>query len=148
MSLMPFSICEKLELGEMRPTTISLQLADRSVQYSLGILEDVPIKVGGLYVLVCSDFRNERGYVHLHHSWRLFLATARCRIDVKKGKLSFDVRGDHVKFNLFKASKFLSISYECNKIDVVNGLIWETVPNLDSNDPLENLMLNDNTAKD
>jgi len=43
---MPLSLCEKLELGEMRPTTISLQLADRSVKYPVGVLEDVPIKVG------------------------------------------------------------------------------------------------------
>ena len=49
---MPLSLCEKLELGEMRPTTISLQLADRSVKYHVGVLEDFPIKVGDLYVPV------------------------------------------------------------------------------------------------
>ena len=37
-----------------------------------------------------------------------------------------------MKFNLFKASKFPSISDECNEIDVVDGLIWEAVFNLDS----------------
>ena len=31
VSLMPLFLREKLDLGEMRPTTISLQLADRSV---------------------------------------------------------------------------------------------------------------------
>ena len=41
---------------------------------------------------------------------RSFLATAACRIDVKNDKLSFDVGDDHVEFNLFKASKFPSIS--------------------------------------
>ena len=51
-------------------------------------------------------------------------------------------------FNLLKASKFRSISDECNKIDVVDGLIWETTSNIDSNDPLEHLILNDSTAKD
>ena len=55
---------------------------------------------------------------------------------------------DHVKFNLLKAVKFPSISDECNKIDVVDGLIRETVSNLDSNDPLEYLMLNNSTTKD
>jgi len=48
VSLMPLSLCEKLELGEMRPTTISLQLTYRSVKYPVGVLEDVPIKVGDL----------------------------------------------------------------------------------------------------
>jgi len=32
--------------------TISLQLADRSVKYHIGVLEDVSIKVGDLYLLV------------------------------------------------------------------------------------------------
>jgi len=32
VSLMPLSICEKLKLGEMRPATISLQLAYRSTK--------------------------------------------------------------------------------------------------------------------
>ena len=38
VSLMPLSLCKKLELREMRPTTISLQLVDRSVKYPVGVL--------------------------------------------------------------------------------------------------------------
>ncbi|XP_020263045.1 uncharacterized protein LOC109839026 [Asparagus officinalis] len=46
VSLMPLSICNKLQMGDLKPTTISLQLADRSVKHPVGILEDVPIQVG------------------------------------------------------------------------------------------------------
>ena len=49
--LVPFSLYKKLDLGEMRPTTISLELADRSIKYPVGTLEDVPMKVGAFYVL-------------------------------------------------------------------------------------------------
>ncbi|KAJ9162843.1 hypothetical protein P3X46_022585 [Hevea brasiliensis] len=52
VSLMPLSICQKLEIGELKPTTISLQLADRSVKYPVGILENIPIKVGKFFILV------------------------------------------------------------------------------------------------
>jgi len=48
----------------------------------------------------------------------------------------------------FKDSKFPSISDECYKIDVVDGLIRETISNLNSNDPLKHLLLNDSTTKD
>ena len=41
---------------------------------------------------------------------RPFLATAGCRINVKKGTLTFDVGDDHVEFNLLKAAKFSFIS--------------------------------------
>ena len=32
VSLMPRSICKRLQVGELKPTTISIQLADRSVK--------------------------------------------------------------------------------------------------------------------
>ena len=39
-------------------------------------------------------------------------------IDVENGKLSFDIGDDCMEFNMFKASKFPSISEECHRIDV------------------------------
>ena len=53
-----------------------------------------------------------------------------------------------MEFNLLKATKFPSIYDECNKIDVVDGLIPNTISNLDSNDPLAHLMLSNSTSKD
>lgn len=50
VSLMPLSICEKLKLGELRPTRISLQLADRSVKFYVGMLENIPIQIGQFYI--------------------------------------------------------------------------------------------------
>jgi len=60
---------------------------------------------------------------------RPFLATAGCCIDVKNGKLSFDMEDEHAEFNLIKASKFSSISSECHRIDVVDSLVWVTISN-------------------
>ena len=45
VSLMPYSIFEKLDRGELRPTNISLQLADCFIRYPLEIIEEVPITV-------------------------------------------------------------------------------------------------------
>ena len=50
VSLMPYSIFKGLDLEELRPTHISLQLADRSIKYPLDILADVSIKVGDFYM--------------------------------------------------------------------------------------------------
>jgi len=134
VSLMPFSMCEKLDLREIRPTSISLQLADRSVKYPLGVLEDVPIKLRDLYVPV--DFlilEMKEDMCTPIILGRPFLATTGCCIDVNNGTISFNVGDDHVEFNLLKAAKFPSISDECNRIVVVDELIWETMSNLDSN---------------
>ena len=42
---MPLSIFRRLGLGEARPTTVTLQLADRSLKYPRGVIEDVLVKV-------------------------------------------------------------------------------------------------------
>ena len=46
INLMPLSVMQRLKLGELTPTTITLQMADRSMAQPEGILEDVLVKVG------------------------------------------------------------------------------------------------------
>ena len=50
VSIMPLSFCRRLNISKPQPTTVSLQLADRSIIYPYGILEDVPVKVGDYFV--------------------------------------------------------------------------------------------------
>ncbi|XP_076937754.1 uncharacterized protein LOC143605569 [Bidens hawaiensis] len=45
INLMPYSLYKKLNLGEPVPTRMSLSLADRSVKYPRGIMENVLVKV-------------------------------------------------------------------------------------------------------
>ena len=42
---MPLSIFRWLGLGEARPTTVTLLLADRSLKHPRGVIEDVLVKV-------------------------------------------------------------------------------------------------------
>jgi hypothetical protein len=49
VNLLPYSIYLQLGLGELKPTSMTLQLADRSVKIPQGIVEDVLIKVDKFY---------------------------------------------------------------------------------------------------
>ncbi|CAL8988205.1 unnamed protein product [Prunus brigantina] len=40
INLMPYHVYEKLNLGELQATSVSIQLADRTIRYPKGILED------------------------------------------------------------------------------------------------------------
>lgn len=96
VSLMPLCVFQKLGLGcDLKPTRISLQLADRSIRFSTGILEDVPIRVGTFYIPV--DFvvveMEEDTHIPIILG-RPFLTTAGAIIDVKNGKLSLEVGGE------------------------------------------------------
>ena len=46
INLIPLSLVQRLSLGELTPTTIILQMVDRSMAQSEGVLEDVLVKVG------------------------------------------------------------------------------------------------------
>ncbi|XP_070046948.1 uncharacterized protein [Nicotiana tomentosiformis] len=46
INLMPLSLFKQLGLGTPRPTTVMLQLADRSIAYSEGVIEDVLLQIG------------------------------------------------------------------------------------------------------
>ena len=49
VNLMPYSVYLQLGLGELKPTTITLSLADRSVKIPKGIVEDVLVKIDKFY---------------------------------------------------------------------------------------------------
>ena len=53
-NLLPYSVYKQLGLGELKPTNITLSLADRSIKIPKGIVEDVLVKVDKFYYPVDS----------------------------------------------------------------------------------------------
>ena len=45
MNLLPYSVFQSLNLGELKPTSVTLLFADRSVKVPRGIIEDVLVQV-------------------------------------------------------------------------------------------------------
>ena len=52
VNLLPYSVYKQLGLGELKPTTITLSLADISIRIPKGTMEDVLIQVDKFYYLV------------------------------------------------------------------------------------------------
>lgn len=101
INLMPHSMFQKLGYSGLKHTRMSIQLADRSVKYPLGICENVLVKVGKFKFPV--DFvileMEEDDLVPII-LWRPFLATARAVIDVYDGKLTLRVGADSLTFDM------------------------------------------------
>ena len=89
---MPLSIAKKLSLGELTPTTVTLQMVDRTMAKPEGVIEDVIVKVGKFIFPV--DFiildMEEDSQVPLLLG-RPFLATGAPLIDIQKGVLTLRV---------------------------------------------------------
>ncbi|XP_040987700.1 uncharacterized protein LOC121235422 [Juglans microcarpa x Juglans regia] len=49
VNLLPYNVYEKLGLGELKPTSITLQLAKRSIKIPRGVVKDVLIQVDKFY---------------------------------------------------------------------------------------------------
>ncbi|XP_056688586.1 uncharacterized protein [Spinacia oleracea] len=117
VSVIPLSIYKKLNMGELKCTTITLQMDDHSIKYPLGVLEDVPVRVGKFYILV--DFVvldiAEDNQISIILG-RLFLHTTGEIIDVKKGKLTLTVVDDKVTFNLSHEMKNPMQEVSCSLI--------------------------------
>ncbi|XP_056688251.1 uncharacterized protein [Spinacia oleracea] len=95
VSLMPYSVFAKLEVGDLIPTNITLQLADRSVKYPIGKIEDVPLRVGGFVIPVDFVVLDIDEDVHVPIILgRPFFATEGAIIDVKQGKITLKVGKD------------------------------------------------------
>ena len=52
INLMPYKLFKKLGLGEPKFTRMSIQLADRSVEYPRGIIKDVLVKINKFIYLI------------------------------------------------------------------------------------------------
>ncbi|XP_074335621.1 uncharacterized protein LOC141672837 [Apium graveolens] len=86
INLMPLSIFKKLGLPDPKPTYMSLQLADHSITYPRGIVEDVLVKVDKLIFpanFIILDFEEDKKILII--LGRPFLAIGRTMIDVQKG---------------------------------------------------------------
>ena len=49
VNLLPYSVYKQLGLGELKPTSITLSLANRSVKIPRGMIEDVLVQVDKFY---------------------------------------------------------------------------------------------------
>ena len=107
---MPLLVVQRLSLGELTPTAITLQMADRSMAQPEGILEDVLVKVGKFIFPV--DFvvmqMEEDTQVPLLLG-KPFLATGAALIDVQKGELTLRVGDEAVHFNINRSLEYPTV---------------------------------------
>ena len=106
VNLMPYSVYMQLGLGELKPTTITLSLADRSVKIPKGIVEDVLVKIDKFYypvdfvVLDTEPSSNEPNHVPIILG-RPFLATANAIINCRNGIMQLTFGDMTLELNIF-----------------------------------------------
>jgi hypothetical protein len=106
VNLLPYSLYLQLGLEELKPTTVTLQLADRSMKRPRGIIEDVLIKVDKFYFPVdfividtepVFDVVNQIPMI----LGRSFLTTANALLNYRTGVMKISFGNMTVEFNIF-----------------------------------------------
>ncbi|XP_061354343.1 uncharacterized protein LOC133298976 [Gastrolobium bilobum] len=128
INLMPLSICKALRIHELKPTIVSLQLADRSIRRPDGVIEDVLVKIDKFifpvnYVIL--DMEEDAEIPLL--LGRPFLATAKAMVDVEQGKLMFRVNEETITIDDLEPMKHPVDGGDCFKIDVIQDVVLEIV---------------------
>ena len=127
------SILKKLNLGEARLTTVTLQLANRSLTHPRGMIEDVLMKVDKFIFLadfMILDMEKDKEIPII--LGRPFLAMGRALIDLQKGELRLRVKEEEVTFNVFNAIKHPHENYICFSIDVIKAILSSQVGQTDT----------------
>ena len=106
VNLLSYSVYKQLGLGELKPTNITLSLADRSVKIPKGIVEDVLVKVDKFYYLVdfvvldTEPIENGPNHVPIILG-RPFLATANAIINCRNGVMQLTFGNMTLELNIF-----------------------------------------------
>nr|GEX31647.1 reverse transcriptase domain-containing protein [Tanacetum cinerariifolium] len=123
INLMPLSVWNKLSLLKLSPTCMTLELANRLISCSIGVAEDVFVKVGTFHFpaeFVVVDFdADPRVPLILRIS---FLKTGRALIDVFEGELTLRIGKEAITFNLYQTSRYPANynNMTANRIDVID----------------------------
>ena len=118
---MPFLVAKKLNLGEITPIALSLQMADRSMASPKGIIEDVLIKVDKFIFpmdFVVLDMEEDQKVPLI--LGRQFLATSWALTNVESGELTLRVEDDKVQLSIYKNEKLQKKESEvCMRIEAI-----------------------------
>jgi len=117
VSLLPLSLFKRTGIGELKPSEVTLKLADRTNIHPMGFIEDIPIEVGGIFIptdfIVLHMDENDQVPIILG---RPFLATASTMIDLKGGMIAFRVSDKMVGFGMKTVNKE-PFDFSCCMID-------------------------------
>ena len=127
VNLLPYSVYVDLGLGELEPTNITLQLADRSVKIPRGIVNDVLVQVDKFYFpmdFVALDTQPVvQGTQFPVILGRPFLATANAIIHCKGGLMTLSFGNMTVNLNIFNVIKGMGDEDEVCEVNMVDSVV-------------------------
>ncbi|RDX70780.1 hypothetical protein CR513_49934, partial [Mucuna pruriens] len=137
INVMPASIYRSLNFGDLEPTGMTIQLANRSIVQPLGVLVQVNELIFPIDFYVLDMDGEASGKESTVILGRPFLMTARTKIDVHAVMLSMEFGDTLVQFNIFEAVKHPTKNHSLFGIDLLDEIVEEYLQLNSSSEDIE-----------
>ncbi|KAK5785721.1 hypothetical protein PVK06_040332 [Gossypium arboreum] len=125
INVMPYKLFKQLGLGKPKQTRMSIQLADRTIRFPRGIIEDVLVKIDKFIFpddFVVLDIEEDSNVPLI--LGRPFLATAKTIIDVGIGELTLRVGDETITLQACNSNNTSKIEGDCtNHLAKTNHIV-------------------------
>ena len=147
VNLLPYSVYVDLGLGELEPTNITFQLADRSVKIPRGIVKDVLVQVDKFYFPVDFVMLDTQPVVNQGTQFpvilgRPFLATTNAIIHCRGGLMTLSFGNMTVNLNIFNVIKGMGDEEDVCEVNMVDSVVQKYLDNVSYDDPLMSCLVN------
>jgi len=128
VNLLPYSVFQSLNLGELKPTSVTLLLADRSMKVLRGVVENVLVQVDKFIyhvdfvvfdtqpVETCNSIPVILG--------RPFRATSNTLINCRNGLMKLSFRNMTLEMNIFNICKQPGDDNDLQEVDLIEELVY------------------------
>jgi hypothetical protein len=140
-NLLSFTVYQQMGLGDLKPTSMTLQLADRSVRTPKGMVEDVLIKIVNFYYHVDFIILDLEPTLHPDNGipiimGRPFLTTANTLINYRNGRMKITFGSMTAELNIFNVMQQQLEDDECHYVNLIDTMVQEEFNQNCFSDPL------------
>ncbi|XP_057487086.1 uncharacterized protein LOC130773154 [Actinidia eriantha] len=151
VNLLPYTVYKKLGLGELKPTSVTLQLADRSVRIPRGIIEDVLVQVDKFYfpadfiVLDTQPVSDPDAQIPVILG-RPFLATSDAIIQCRNGRVKFSFGNMTCDLKIFDVARQVGDEGSIHEVNYIDTIVQHHIDTNLLSDPLLTCLVNPPTT--
>lgn len=142
VKIMPYAIYLSLGLGEMKPTSVSLQLVDLSTIIPRCVVEDVLVQIDKFYYPVDFLILDLKEDINVNSKipiilGRPFLVTANALINCRNGLMKLSFGNMTLEVNIFHVTKQVEEDDACDQTYVIDALTQEVADDMFLGPPQE-----------
>jgi hypothetical protein len=129
VNLLPYSVFQNLNLGELKPTSVTLLLADRYVKVSRGIVKDVLVQVDKFiypvdFIVLDTQHVEACNLIPVILG-RSFLATSNALINCRNGLMKLSFGNMTLEMNIFNIYKQTGDDNDLQEVDFTEKLVHD-----------------------